>query len=164
MCTYTAYYLKAMWKEGLSVLHIIVFGLFVLWIWFDLFIFAMLCCSVSCIGIQGCKLDVKKQMWQVNVIYSNKFQEIVIGVIFCCCSFRRQTLIKIYSCKELSKVIETNSSSECQDVHVNIRIRNTFFILREILFATVHRSSAQHLFRLLSQQTLEDDKFSSWII
>lgn len=36
----------------------------------------------SCIGIQECKLDVKKQMWQVNVIYSNKFQEIVKALMF----------------------------------------------------------------------------------
>lgn len=44
--------------------------------------FFFLCCFDSCIGIQGCKLDVKKQMWQVNVIYSNKFQEIVTAVTF----------------------------------------------------------------------------------
>lgn len=28
---------------------------------------------------QDCMLDVKKQMWQVGVIYSNKYQQLVYG-------------------------------------------------------------------------------------
>lgn len=73
-----------MWKEGLSVLHTIVLGLFVFLIFFSVSFFLSFYVLFfdSCIGIQECKLDVKKQMWQVNVIYSNKFQEIVKALMF----------------------------------------------------------------------------------
>lgn len=83
---YTAYYPKAMWKEGTLCAAHHCLGIVCFSDFFCLFLSLFLSFYVvffdSCIGIQECKLDVKKQMWQVNVIYSNKFQEIVKALMF----------------------------------------------------------------------------------